>query len=444
MATPHIHAFPLRWLYLTAALVAAAAICLAETRDTDYPSRPIKLIIPFSAGGSSDTFSRIIAKTIRDENLLPQPLVIINVNGASGTIGSRRVKNARPDGYTLMMLHEAILTAKHAGLAPYGAEAFETVAATGENVAVLTASKNSDLKTLSDVLEYATNHPNELIYGTAIGAPTHLVGLLVEQAHGSAKFRFAQAGSGAQRISALAGGHIDLSPFSIGEYLRYESAGIKALAVFSDERHELIPNLPTAAELGIPVSSLNRNFWWFPKGTPQERIDVIADALEKAMQSEYTRSKLALSAIAPSFLSGQALKNAIAERNQNFSSLTLVKTDSVPNFAMWTLALSSLLLATVFFRRRLSKKNNAETAAESSRTPAKAWIVFGVTLAYAGTIASETIGYSLATSAYILAICFIVGGFSLRIATRALPFSLLLGFGLFYLFTEVLTIDLPG
>ena len=106
--------------------------CSNQSRPRSYPHRPIKLVVPFGPGGGTDTYARIIEKAIEDENLLPVPLVIINLEGAGATIGSRRVKNARPDGYTMMVLHDAILTAKYSGTVNYGPEAFKPVAATGE------------------------------------------------------------------------------------------------------------------------------------------------------------------------------------------------------------------------------------------------------------------------------------------------------------------------
>ena len=117
-----------------------------------YPHRPIKLVVPFTAGGGTDTFARIIKKAIEDNHLLPQPLVIINIGGAGATIGSRRVKDSKPDGYTAMILHDAIVTAKFSGKASYGPEAFEPVAGTGEVGMVITVADNAkyQIQILSD------------------------------------------------------------------------------------------------------------------------------------------------------------------------------------------------------------------------------------------------------------------------------------------------------
>ena len=102
----------------------------ASSGAGEFPRKPIKVVVPFGPGGDSDTFARIMQKTIRDHELLPEPLVILNVPGAGGTIGSRRVRDAAPDGYTILNLHEGIFTSKYAGRVSYGPEAFRPIAAT--------------------------------------------------------------------------------------------------------------------------------------------------------------------------------------------------------------------------------------------------------------------------------------------------------------------------
>ena len=134
---------------ITACLLAQTSNGLVRANEQDdYPNRPIKIVVPFAPGGSSDTLARIIKRAVEENKLLPQPLVIINRGGAGGTIGSRSVKNAAPDGYTMLLLHDAILTAKFAGNAPYGAEAFRPVAATGTSGTVIAVHQDSSIHSL--------------------------------------------------------------------------------------------------------------------------------------------------------------------------------------------------------------------------------------------------------------------------------------------------------
>ncbi len=124
-------------LFAVFLIVVSGCAQSSTSEPVTYPQRPIKLIVPFAAGGGSDTFARILQKAIEEHQLLSQPLVIINVPGAGGTVGSRRVKNARPDGYTLLLLHEGIMTSQAAGLTNFGPEAFQPICGTGSTGMVI-------------------------------------------------------------------------------------------------------------------------------------------------------------------------------------------------------------------------------------------------------------------------------------------------------------------
>jgi tripartite-type tricarboxylate transporter receptor subunit TctC len=107
----------------------------------DYPSKPITVIVPFAAGGGSDVFVRIFQNAIRKNDLCPQPIVIKNIAGAGGTIGSRTARNAKPDGHTILCLHDGIYTAEHYGNADWGPDDFEPIAATGRSGVVVAVKK---------------------------------------------------------------------------------------------------------------------------------------------------------------------------------------------------------------------------------------------------------------------------------------------------------------
>ena len=118
---------------------------LLPLHAADFPERPVEVIVPFGAGGGSDTFVRILQKAIREENLSPQPLIIRNAGGAGGTIGSRQARDATPDGYTIMCLHDGIYTAEHYGNADWGPADFEPIAATGRSGVIVAAQPFSNI-----------------------------------------------------------------------------------------------------------------------------------------------------------------------------------------------------------------------------------------------------------------------------------------------------------
>ena len=208
-----------------ACLMAMLLGCGGKGSGREFPRKPIKVIVPFGAGGGSDTFTRIIQRAVEKNELLPAPLVVINVPGASGTIGSRRAKNARADGYTILQLHEGILTSKYSGNAPFGPEAFSPIAGTGEMSHVIAVRDDSSYKSILDLTSAAAEEPHSIVFAVGIGAPSHYAGLMLEKAAGDAKFQFTQSGGGAKRFASLLGGHTDVTTFSLAEFLEFRSSG---------------------------------------------------------------------------------------------------------------------------------------------------------------------------------------------------------------------------
>ena len=172
---------------------------LSEPASARFPAKPIKVIVPFAAGGGSDQFARLITTAIDEQGSLPEKMVVINVPGAGGTIGSRRVKQARPDGYTVLLLHEAIMTAKYSGRAAYGPEAFEAIAGSGDATQVIAVAAESPYADLDALMASAADTPDEIVFAANIGAPSHFAGLMLEQQRPGASFRYTQTGGGAKR-----------------------------------------------------------------------------------------------------------------------------------------------------------------------------------------------------------------------------------------------------
>ena len=302
--------------------------------SSDYPRRPIKVIVPFAAGGGSDTFGRILVRAIEEQKQLPQRMVILNVPGAGGTIGSRRVKNARPDGYTLLLLHEGMMTAKRSGQASYGREAFTPLAGTGDATQVLAVANDSPFRDLGSLMAAAADSPDSIVFSANMGAPSHFSGLMLEAEKSGSKFRYTQTGGGSKRFAALQGGHVDVSVFSIAEFSQFQKAGMRALALLGPQRHPEIPNVPTAVEQGFDVISQNMQFWWAPKGTPNDRIEKIADALITAMKSPVVRQQLAAMKVDAISLRGNALAAELKRRGDRVTAVAPSQNPSLPNFPL--------------------------------------------------------------------------------------------------------------
>ncbi len=431
-------------LMLAAALaLPGLAGCRGRLAGEPYPNRPIKLVVPFSPGGGTDTFARVMKKAIEDNRLLPQPLVIINVDGAGATIGSRRVKNARPDGYTILLLHEAIVTAKYSGKAPYGPEAFEPIAGTGKMGLVFAVAEDSEFRTLHDLVEAARENPETLVFAANLGAPVHFVGLMLEQACPGATFRFAQTGGGTKRLHALKGGHAQVSAFSIEEFVRYESAGLRAIAYCAPERHPAIPDVPTSHEQGVAVTHINMQFWWAPKNTPPERIEYLGDVLERAMQTDAVQQRMAEIQSDPIVVRGAAMLAEVDARREAIAKVDLRKTQALPNVPAIVGGLVLLVgCAVVWNAWSTAAVPRADDTSLPSRNDLAAWCTL-FTLAYLAILTAGILEFRLVTFLYVLAVGGTLTGRRWRGWLAVGGVAVIMSCGVHFLFSRVFGLVLP-
>lgn len=318
----------------------------------DYPSKPITVIVPFAAGGGSDVFVRIFQNAIRKNDLCPQPIVIKNIAGAGGTIGSRTARNAKPDGHTILCLHDGIYTAEHYGNADWGPDDFEPIAATGRSGVVVAVEEDSPYSTLHELMEDARDRPYQLVYGTNLGAPNHYSALFLQNGKSGAKFRFTQTGGGAKRLAQLKGGHIDLTGFSIAEYQQFKDAGIKALASLGEQRESSFPNLTTALEQDVQATHDLVQFWWAPKDTPPDRIAYLQNMLSQAMGTKEIKESFENLHMDPVIQVGQDLLVTITDRSQKLEGITIEKPTALPPLEWIILGITGICL---FFVSREAK-----------------------------------------------------------------------------------------
>lgn len=410
-----------------------------ESAKDDFPRKPVKIIVPFGPGGDSDTFTRIIQKAVEDHDLLSEPLVVVNVPGAGGTIGSRRVRNAAPDGYTILNLHEGILTSKYSGRVTYGPEAFRPIAATAESNLVICVRDDSPFQQLDDLLKAASEKPDSILFGMAPGTPTHFAGRRLESAGGGSKFRIVPSGGGSKRRHDLVGKHIDVTPFSLAEFIGFEGGGIRAIAYLAPDRHPSLPDVPTARELGHDVVMPHVHYWWAPKSTPDAAIERLADMLEAAMATDYVRGKLAETKTKPLFLRGKELEAHLAARENEFQDIALVHYQGLPDPVVPVLALVCAIGAGLVFRHLTTRKESDE--------PAFDWKHGALTLAIlAGYLTSmqwAKIPYPIATMIFIPVLAIAVGARSPRAILKVTVAGIAIAWACFFIFTKLLIIDLP-
>jgi tripartite-type tricarboxylate transporter receptor subunit TctC len=273
---------------------AAVATMLATTAAlAAWPERPIRVIVPFAAGGTSDQMGRIFARAIEENRILPQPLNVINVTGHF-SVGSRQVKDAPADGYTFLLIHIALMGGEASGNLNFGYRDFAPVATTGEFCLTPVVRTDSPHRTLKDLLGDAKEKPDTIPFGVNIAAINHMAGLMMQQTTPGARFRWVQVGGGAENFKALSGGHTQASVLSSAEYVNFRASGaIRALGYTGSERHPGLPDVPTLKEQGYDVTFCVANWWFAPKGTPKEAVAGFADALERATKTAYIQKQLA-------------------------------------------------------------------------------------------------------------------------------------------------------
>ena len=263
--------------------IGASASTLAQSED--YPSKPVELIVPWSPGGGSDTLMRLISNNA--EEYLGQPMPVINMPGVSGTTGLKELSKREPDGYTVGQVHEGLLVANATGLTDLNWDDFTPVAAMTASPQYLTVNADSPWQTFDEFVAYAKKNPGEIRVGVTLGGIPHVHAAMIEDA-ANLSFRYVGFEGTGARIRSLVGGHIDAAIGDIassGEFVK--NGDLRFLAVGSAERQEETPDVPTFKELGYDSLSLNIVRGLIaPKGTPEDKVKVLADAMQALSKDE--------------------------------------------------------------------------------------------------------------------------------------------------------------
>lgn len=270
--------------------LACASVAQAET----YASRPIKMVIGFAAGGSTDLLGRLVAQKLGEA--LAQPVVVENRPGAGGNIATDFVAKAAPDGYTLLMgaVSNAINAALYSNL-PYDQSrdlASVSMVAAMPNIVIVPA--NSELKSIQDLLAAAKAKPGALTFGSAgVGTSSHLTGEVFKTEAGVNILHVPYKGA-APAEANLIGGHVDMMFDSMLTALPLVQSGkLKALAVTSARRSSVAPDVPTIAEAGLPGFDVSPWYMLFaPAKTPKEIVSRVNAAIVKAMAQAEVRERL--------------------------------------------------------------------------------------------------------------------------------------------------------
>ncbi len=276
-------------------LLATALLAPFAAHGEPYPNRPIRIVVPYAAGGAVDIVARTLGQPLSEA--LQQPVIVDNRPGASANIGMELVAKAAPDGYTLLMASNGIATnmALFPHLAFDAGRDFAPIAKIGYAPLVIVVPAASPAKSLKDLIAMAKAEPGKLAYASAgNGSSGHLAGELLKSAAKIDVLHVPYKG-GAPAITDLLGERITFMPINPVEVLAHiRGSRLRALAVASDKRFSLLPDVPTAAEAGLP--GYEASVWWglvAPAKTSPDIVRQLNAETNKALANPAIAGKLA-------------------------------------------------------------------------------------------------------------------------------------------------------
>jgi tripartite-type tricarboxylate transporter receptor subunit TctC len=279
-------------LFLLVAMAALAGEKMAAAQDA-YPSRPIRLIVPFPPGGPTDVMGRLISQGLSD--VLGQQVYIDNRPGAGSTLAAKIAANAEPDGYTLLLGSAATLAIGPTLYrdAEYDPKSFVPVAMVAEVPYVMVASPKAPVGNVSELIAYAKAHPGKLNFGVPNGAPPHMLAAWFKSLTNIDVVLITYRG-GANVLSDLMGGQIDLAVETCSILLPHlHGSALRSLGTPSPKRLADLPDVPTMAELGVP--GFVASSWTgivAPPGTPKPIVEKVNRAVNTALALPATQAKL--------------------------------------------------------------------------------------------------------------------------------------------------------
>jgi len=296
------------------------ALPLATQGQQAYPNHPIRVVVPYAPGGT-DQQVRILAPGL--QKILGQNLVIENVAGGGATIGAAQVKNARPDGYTLLYTGTGALTVgPNIGKTPYKMDDLVPIGNVIGTPFVMAARPDAPFKTLAEMVAYAKANPEKVTYGSAgHGTTTHMAGEAIAGAAGIKLLHVPFQGIG-PAVTSILGGNVDLVIGLPNAVMPQVNAGkLIALGITGPQRSDLMPNLITMREGGIDMIDVTKFGFFAPRGTPEAVLKKLAAAVPEAMKSPEFIDITRKSFNSTMYLDPAQYKTVLDAENRHFQKL---------------------------------------------------------------------------------------------------------------------------
>lgn len=296
----------------------AAPLALAQS---DWPVRPVTVVVPSSPGGGTDAYGRILAHTLTEQ--LKQNFVVDNKPGASGAIGATAVAKAEPDGHTLLVASNSSLGINPVLYRTLNYDVARDFAPVTRGVIapmVIVAHPDTKVKTLAELLERGRKEPGKLFYGTAgVGSPLYIGVRMIEAASG-AQFNHIPYKGVAPAYTDLLGGRLQFMLTDLASVRQHIDGG-KLVALAVTDKTRLLPSTPTLAEAGLPgIKAFTSFSVLVPARTPPAVVKRIADEVAKAMRNPGATQKLDQQALLPVFDTPEQFTAALKEEQQNWGA----------------------------------------------------------------------------------------------------------------------------
>ena len=297
-------------------IVLAAGLLLAlGAAAQSFPSKPVRIVIGFPAGGPLDQHARLLSERL--QAALGQPVVIDYKAGAGGTVGAQEVMKSSPDGHTLLLANTGTMVINPAlySKLPYATlRDFTPIARTAMQPLALLVNPQVPVKTLKEFMDYTRARPGQINYGSAgNGGISHLVPEMFKTATGLFMLHIPYRGS-APAFTDLMGGQVQFMAESIPQAAAYHKQGkVRALAVTSRERNQALPDIPTVIESGIQGFEVV-GFYGFlaPAGTPKDVVAKLSDAFRTVLTQPELRQRMITQGADPAFLGAEDFAKFLA------------------------------------------------------------------------------------------------------------------------------------
>ncbi|WP_018431371.1 tripartite tricarboxylate transporter substrate binding protein [Hoeflea sp. 108] len=305
-------------LVILAGFLAASA----ASAQSSFPSKPIQLVVPAKPGGDTDLNSRLLAKHIGKH--LSQPLVVVNTDGGGGNMAAQKVAASPADGHTILMLNTVLFTGRAVGTLQLGLDDFEVIGIPSYSDTLLWVTrKDAPFKTLPELSKAVLAAPDTVKYAATVGAPSHLQAIAYEEAI-AGDLKKIDTGSGSDKIVAVLSGQVDVLTTNYSLVKDYITTGeMVVLGNLGRERSPFIPDVPTFAEGGVKLGPDFNMFYVLlaPKGTPQEVIAVLSDAVKKTVEDPEVKKEFEKSYFTVNYRDSAAAKTYLREREPEFMAM---------------------------------------------------------------------------------------------------------------------------